>query len=97
MLFFYTRFLQQVTGRDTHKKVSKEIHHVSHHTQHAIALELWSPYRADGGGQIGYEDIIAKMKNIVMIATIFPFFFSCVMVYRFIKFRYENYFRTENW
>ena len=53
--FFIPDFYQQVTGRDTHKKVSKEIHHVSHHTQYAIALELMSPYRADGGGQIGYE------------------------------------------
>ena len=81
-------FHQQVTGRYSHEEVGQEVHHVAHHAQHAITYELIAPDGTDGGGQVGYKrEIIAKMKNIVMMATIFLLlFFSCIITFLFIYF-----------
>ena len=61
----------------------------------------WYPQMVPmGAARLVTKEIIAKMKNIVMMATIFLLlFFSCIITFLFIKFLSsgKHYCRTENW
>ncbi len=53
--FLITDACKEVAGRNTHKEIGCEVHHVAHHAEHGVAFKFVAPYRADGGGEIGYE------------------------------------------
>ncbi len=70
--FLITDACKEVAGRNTHKEIGCEVHHVAHHAEHGVAFKFVAPYRADGAARLVTNEIIAKRKNMAMIATMLP-------------------------